>query len=289
MEKNHKLLNFRNLSDKNSSKKALLSAFFCAPLLFCTLSIIASPSAISLPLGNCDTQQFDETATLKYVHDGDTIRLSDNRKIRLLGIDTPELAHKGRPTQPFALDAKKSLKTLLSKNNGVVNLVYGKEKKDHYGRTLAHLFLDSGLNVQTALISQGLAIAFATPPNVRLTDCYSSVEAETRLTNQGIWGTPKYRTLPADMVTNSTKGFHIIESKVNDVRIRPKSAWINLQNNINIKIQAKDLQYFDSKSLMRLKGSTIQIRGWLHPKEKGFFMSLRHPSALRITERQSVN
>ena len=50
----------------------------------------------------------------KSVYDGDTITLQDGTKVRLLGIDTPEIKEK----QPFALEAKKYTKRYCH-NNGV--------------------------------------------------------------------------------------------------------------------------------------------------------------------------
>ena len=280
MEKNRKLLNIGRLSNNNLSKKALFSAFFC----FCALL-----STAPLATTECSTLKFDETATLKYVHDGDTIRLTDGRKVRLLGIDTPELARKGRPAQPFALDAKKALKSLLSKNNGKVNLVYGTEKKDRYKRTLAHLYLNNGENVQSKLISQGLAIAFATPPNIWMSDCYSSIESAARLTNRGIWADPKYKAKNTNQITSDTKGFQIIEGHVENVSIKPKNVWINLENDLSIQIRKKDRHYFDDETLGCLAGKPIQIRGWLHSKEKSSYMSLRHPSALTLIGDKTCN
>lgn len=280
MEKNRKLLNIGSLSNNNLSKKALFSAFFC----FCALL-----STASLATTECSSLKFDETATLKYVHDGDTIRLTDDRKVRLLGIDTPELARKGRPAQPFALDAKKALKSLLSKNNDVVNLVYGPEKKDRYKRTLAHLYLNNGENVQSKLISQGLAVAFTTPPNTRMSDCYSSIESDTRLVNRGIWAHPKYKIKKTNQITSKIEGFQIIEGIVDNVSIKPKNVWINLENDINLQIRKKDRHYFDDKTLRCLSGKSIQIRGWLHSKEKSHYMSLRHPSTLTVIGDKTCN
>lgn len=219
---------------------------------------------------------------VKYVHDGDTIRLIDNRKVRLIGIDTPELARKGQSAQPYAFDAKRTLKTLLSQNNNAVNLVYGKDRKDRYGRTLAHLFLDSGLNVQAELISQGLAIAFTTPPNTRFSDCYANIEDSSRLLQRGIWTHKKYQSLKTKKLTAVTKGFHIIEDRVKNINLNSKSIWISLENGLKIQIREKDRHYFDKNSLSCLVGQSIRIRGWLHPKKTGAYMSLRHPSALNI-------
>ena len=45
----------------------------------------------------CAPLKHSEQVTVRYVSDGDTLILSDNRKIRLIGINTPEVARKDKP------------------------------------------------------------------------------------------------------------------------------------------------------------------------------------------------
>lgn len=106
-----------------------------------------------------------------YVYDGDTIRLTDGRKVRLIGIDTPELGHDGKPDQPLAKQAKERLER-LAKPYLKVQLRYDEQRRDSYGRTLAHVFLRDGTNVQRDLLSSGLATVIAVPPNLWQLECH---------------------------------------------------------------------------------------------------------------------
>jgi len=59
----------------------------------------------------CSTLQA-ESARVKYVIDGDTVVLEDRRHVRLLAINTPEVAGK-RPAEPGGEAAKRWLKAQL--------------------------------------------------------------------------------------------------------------------------------------------------------------------------------
>ncbi|KAL7536872.1 hypothetical protein ACHAXR_007454 [Thalassiosira sp. AJA248-18] len=78
------------------------------------------------------------------VYDGDTLTLGDNgSRVRLLGIDTPEIKEK----QPFALEAKeytkkycheKDIWLTFAETGGMEN----EKNKDHYGRLLAFIWVE---------------------------------------------------------------------------------------------------------------------------------------------------
>lgn len=81
------------------------------------------------------------------VIDGDTLKINGT-SIRLLGINTPE---KG---EVYYSEAKEFLKQLVL--NQTVELEYGKEKYDKYGRTLAYIFLNNE-NINLKLVRGGFA------------------------------------------------------------------------------------------------------------------------------------
>ncbi|HKJ23067.1 MAG TPA: thermonuclease family protein, partial [Gammaproteobacteria bacterium] len=111
-----------------------LAALWCA----------AAAATATAGADTCGPSRVDARAHVAYVYDGDTVRLDDGRRIRLIGVDTPEIAHDGNPAQPFALAARQFLIDLLHQSGGDVRLRYGPERKDHYHRTLAHLYLPDG-------------------------------------------------------------------------------------------------------------------------------------------------
>ncbi len=89
----------------------------------------------------------DDVKLIVRVIDGDTVEVESEEVVRLLGINTPE---KG---EDYYREAKEFLEGFVL--NKSVRLVYGKEKKDMYGRTLAYLFLRD-VNVNQKIIENGL-------------------------------------------------------------------------------------------------------------------------------------
>ena len=121
---------------------------------------------------NCDPPQQTEQVKVRYVSDGDTLILSDNRKIRLIGINTPEVARKEKPAQPLAIRARDRLRQLLFQQGSQARLLYGEQQTDRYGRKLATLWLPDDRNLAAELLREGLGWMVAIPPNTRFIDCY---------------------------------------------------------------------------------------------------------------------
>lgn len=235
--------------------------------------------------GACPTSHYDESVVAKSVHDGDTIRLEDGRKIRLIGINTPELARGKKAEQAFAGNARDQLKQLIASSNQQIKLVYGKERLDRYQRTLAHLFLPDGQNLQVVLLQHGLATAIAYPPNVAFSDCYRQVEQIAKCKLLGIWSDDDYATKNSADLKPESKGFHIVSGQVERVSESSKGIWLFMEGGLMIGIRTPDLPNFDRNELKSLPNQKITVRGWLYPKKKTkkgvkFYMRLRHPSAL---------
>ena len=259
-------------------KKALfLSAFF-----------IASDSALASivqtnPPDNCPAFVSSEKAQIRYIHDGDTVHLSDNRKVRLIGIDTPELARKVRhqwlPEQAFAKEARDYARDLIDQLGNQVNLMPGIEPTDKYGRKLFHIQLSDDSLLQSRLLKAGLAIAFTTPPNQQFSQCYQQLENQAKAQQRNIWTHSKYRSITASSLTPVNKGFHIIKGKISHIGESKKAFWINFQSNFSARIKKTDIKYF-SYALDVLVNKTITIKGWVRHYNGKAQISLRHPSAI---------
>lgn len=98
--------------------------------------------------------QPDEEHVVEYVFDGDTIRLANGDRVRLIGVDTPEYAD-GRP-EPFADDAKRFTTALVQ--GKVVRLKFDRERFDKYRRVLAFVYIDD-VSVNEAIVEAGLGRA----------------------------------------------------------------------------------------------------------------------------------
>jgi len=195
-------------------KKALLiSAFFIACFL--------SPLSQSQTSTHCPKFIASEAATISYIHDGDTLFLKDKRKLRLIGIDTPELARNRKNSflaeEAFASEARDFARQLIRQFGNNVRLMPGVEKTDHYGRQLFHIQLSDGSLLQTRLLQAGLAVAFTTPPHQRLSHCYQQNELTARQLKKKIWSDTKYQKIPVSELSSEIKGFHIIQGKVRHI------------------------------------------------------------------------
>ena len=100
---------------------------------------------------------------LHHITDGDTFTAympsGELERIRLIGIDTPEL----HPLEPGAEAATARLAELL---DGEIFLELGRQERDQYGRLLAWVFVD-GVLVNAELLRDGIAELMIIPPNTR--------------------------------------------------------------------------------------------------------------------------
>jgi len=102
------------------------------------------------------------------VLDGDSVRLSNGERVRLLGVDTPEMG------QPFSEAAKAFTQSFLA--DATVRVVPAKPKRDRYGRLLADLTVSDG-SLSEALLDAGLAWVYRTTDDHLLTLQAAAVDA----------------------------------------------------------------------------------------------------------------
>jgi len=245
----------------------------CAALLFSQASHAADIS--------CQTDRSDETVQISRIHDGDTVWLADGRKIRIIGINTPELARDNKPAEPLARQARDELRQLLDKQ-ARIQLRYGTEKTDRYGRLLAHLFLDNGQNVSEWLLRRGLAFSLTVPPNLWQADCYQRAEQQARAQQQGLWSTKYVHIQQADKLSSNTRGFQIIRGRVERIGHSRKTIWINFNQQFALRILHQDLSYFASVNFEKLIGKQLEVRGWVQYHKRQLRMRIRHPAAMRV-------
>ena len=129
-------------------KKASLAGAFFVPAIW--LSTVQAQAL-------CPAPQAVSYAQVERVVDGDTLRLKDGSSVRMIGLNAPETGKKGQSAEPFADAARKRLQSLVALSDGRVGLLPGKQTKDRYGRTLAHVFGADGSNLEAQLLADGLA------------------------------------------------------------------------------------------------------------------------------------
>ena len=230
---------------------------------------------------SCNTTGFDDTVTIKHVIDGDTVVLTDERRVRLIGVNTPEISRDDRPAEIGADQAHDYLGRLL-KTNPEIGLVYDQERVDKYKRTLAHLFLKDGTNIQALLLRRGLAMPLIIPPNLAHLDCYENSVEFARSQQIGLWALKQYQLAPVDSLSINDLGYRIISGNVIRIGESRSATWINLARNLALRITKEDLPNFPDNTFKNLMGKNITARGWLYFTNGQFRMQIRHPVDIKI-------
>ena len=120
--------------------------------------------------------------SVQRVIDGDTFRLQDNQRVRIIGIDSPE---KGGC---YYNEARVALKNLIEGKN--VRLDKDISEKYHYGRLLRHAVLvsaEANIIVGRYMVENGFARAVNSPPDNRYHFLLASAQNKAKRENKGLW------------------------------------------------------------------------------------------------------
>ncbi|MDC0307815.1 MAG: thermonuclease family protein [Planctomycetaceae bacterium] len=119
------------------------------------------------------------------VIDGDTVLLADQTRIRLIGINTPELERDGRTAEAWSQESKDWLRHQLE--DETVRLEFDIERFDQYDRTLAYVYLGETL-INEEVIRQGFSRAeIRYPFSDRMKRKFRRAEELAREARRGIW------------------------------------------------------------------------------------------------------
>lgn len=123
------------------------------------------------------------------VIDGDTIDLDGGERIRLIGVETPEMGRSPRARvpgipDPFAEEATEFVRNVVQRRR--VRLEYDRERFDVHGRTLAYVYLEDGTFVNAQIIRQGYGFAYTRFPFAHM-DEFRALEREARENRRGLW------------------------------------------------------------------------------------------------------
>ena len=261
----------------NRKKASHRGAFFVACLLALPALAQARDTSCALPSGA-------QPVVSQRVTDGDTLRLQDGRRVRLIGINAPELGRNGKPSEPYAQAARRALQTLV--DGQPLQLVTGNEATDRYGRTLGYLFDQRGENLEAQLLAQGMGYAVAIPPNLDLVDCHVAAEQAARDARLGLWQAQPVQAVNA----LRSGGFHLVQGKVSAVSRAGSTLWIDLDGPLALRFTAADRALFSTWPDNSWVGRRLELRGWVidrqswggqRPGFRRYMLNVRHPSQMR--------
>lgn len=226
----------------------------------------------------CSMSGVGQLVISRYVIDGDTLDLVDGRRVRLIGINAPEIGRQGSVSEPYAQAARKELQRLAG--NTDLRLLVGEETKDRYGRTLGHLFDAQGANIEARLLSKGLGFAIAIPPNLQLLDCHLEHEQKARKELQGVWReSPVRRAASVDAA-----GFQVLRGRVVKISRAGKYLWVDLDGPLVLRLPAG---LVSAETGAAWKGRELEVRGWV--VDRGSAQRGKARYMLSVPEKRLVN
>lgn len=111
------------------------------------------------------------------VHDGDTLRCGGER-VRLFGVDAPEVRRGTKPAEPLAYEARDEL-IRLTRGRVACRFV----ERDRYGRFVGRCWSSATPDVNAALIRSGLATEYRRYSK----GAYAAAEAQAKTAGVGQW------------------------------------------------------------------------------------------------------
>jgi len=168
---------------------------------------------VTLISGSCVSSAFAEIpsntreAKIVQVIDGDTVIVELNRQrehLRLIGIDTPE-SRPNKRSERQAADRHTDQKTILGlgrrssdhtrkllPKKSQVRLEFDVERRDHYGRLLAYIWIPSqgygeAKMANEEILRAGYAYPLSVHPNLKYRDRFSRAFKEARQAKRGLW------------------------------------------------------------------------------------------------------
>ncbi len=120
----------------------------------------------------------EEMTRVTRVVDGDTIEIEGGRRVRYIGIDTPET------TECFGNTATDENSRLVS--GKTVRLVSDISDKDAYGRLLRYVYAGD-VFVNDTLVRQGFAAAEPIKPDIQYASQFLTAQNEAKQENRGVW------------------------------------------------------------------------------------------------------
>lgn len=129
-----------------------------------------------------------ETTVIRVI-DGDTIEIEGGKKVRYIGIDTPETVDPRRPVGCFGKEASAQNKRLVEGEQ--VLLVKDVSETDKFERLLRLVYVKqedgATLFVNDYLVRNGFAKASTYPPDVKFANQFLEAQREAQEALRGLW------------------------------------------------------------------------------------------------------
>jgi len=228
--------------------------------------------------GTLSTVSNERWVTVAKIFDGDTFKTVDGERIRLLGLNTPEVQHRDSAAQPMGDEASLALHRLI--DGKVVRLAFDRDKIDIYGRTLAQVYDRRGRWINGLMVEQGWAHVYTFVPNLRWAKPLLRLERKARKRKLGIWSDARWKVLsPSEVKAGVLGQFRVVQGKAYRIGRRGRDFYLG---NIHVTVPKKYRDYFDFPLPVR-QGDRVMVRGKIRTSgNRGWFVSLHAPTDLEV-------
>ncbi len=124
------------------------------------------------------------------VIDGDTIIVEIEgvqEKVRLIGVETPEVVDTRKTVQCFGKEASEFTKNLLADARAHLESDMSQGDRDRYGRLLRYVFLADGTLLNKAIIAEGYGHEYTYRTPYRYQTEFKNAERSARESQKGLW------------------------------------------------------------------------------------------------------
>jgi micrococcal nuclease len=239
----------------NFLKFILMPVFFLLVLVFSSERLIQNEQEkdASLP----------ESGLVITVYDGDTVKVrfknKQDRKVRLIGIDAPEIENLREEVKFRAQMAKRFAFFYLYRKT--VKLSYDWEIEDKYGRLLAYIWTEKQGLFNKFILSEGFAAAYLNFP-FKYKDEFIEAERVARKLEKGLWKKSPYPSIPVSAV-RAYLG-QLLSVKYICSKVQTKGKFVFLYSSgeeFSTLVPRENVSFFPE--LKSLKRKTLKVTGFL--------------------------
>lgn len=206
--------------------------------------------------------------------DGETIRLSDGRDVRLGGVLAPH-APAGVAAESWipSAQAQAFLTNLVSGRN--IELAFASARTDRHGRLLAQAFVEDAGSwrwVQGELLAHGHARASALPGEGACLAAMLSLEAAAREARRGLWSNAAYEVRKAERtgdLMRERSEFVVVEGRIESAAEHGRRLYLNFgadwHTDFTVTVPPRLVRAAPeaARALLALEGRLVRVRGWI--------------------------
>jgi micrococcal nuclease len=235
------------------------------------------------------------TRAVVRIIDAETVQLDDGSEVRLIGALAPRSPDMTASAPPWPPEQRSeaALHDLVLGNS--VELAYGAQRRDRYGRLLAHLFLNRDGErtwVQGELLRTGHARAYGLPGSFACMRELLAHERVAREADAGLWANAAYaiqHAFQARAILRKRNTYQIVSGRVVEVATTKTYTYLNFgkdwRSDFTAGIAAKLIRRHPAwaKTLASLRGKTVEVRGWIAYRN-GPFIEVEDPTQIAIAD-----